>query len=1154
MFRALTLALLSAFLISSALPQAAVSGSASVSATPATPVTISFLPNSAVVSTNQTQNFTITLANDNANLGANIVLTGGGCSGPTCGTLSTSFLRNGQAVIYTAPASTPTPNNVTLTATSVQDQTKFTSVLITISGPPPPPTVVYSVCTPPLQTAAATNTFSCNPSQGTGVVIAVIGSTDDLVTGAQACTPANVCTNLTPACPTAGPCVNITANGGLAAHFFGLNLPTGITTYKITNNPVSSGIQIVVHDVSNIIAFDSATFTGSSTTPTTNPTGSVTTTAGGLIVASITSGNVSAIDPPFTLNPDLVGLNVGATAYTLTSTAGTYAPRWTQSSSASALVTSAYVTGPVSTVISVAVNPNSASVQVNTTKQFTATVSNDSQGVNWTLSGAGCSGATCGTLSSGSTASGAPMTYTAPASIPSPATVTLTAQSITDNTKQATATITITAAPVVGVTVNPTSASVVANGTQNITATVTNSGSGVNWTATGAGCTGAACGTVSPTTSNSGVAVTYTAPASVPSPATVTVRATSISDGTKSATTTVTITAPTVTVSINPTTATLTAGGSTQQFTPTVVNSAQGVGWTLSGTSCSGAGCGTLSATTSNSGVPVTYTSPATGTALTITLTATSIQDATKTATASINVNPTSGGGSFHCTPPNCPAFPTAGGGGAVSTGGRGGVVIEVNNLQDSGSGSFRSAVTASGCRYIVFRVSGIIPTLSELQTNNPCFTVLGQTAPGQIILGGPNAALDALRMSPPGTNGSNIVIQYITLSPDNRNVLSGPQGGTSGAVLINCSAINNVRGTGGCGPVIFDHITVRWAGNKSFAVFSNFTPQAPDCQSACNGPNHQITYQWSLMYEPHVGHPVGIGNGTDESGTGSVSQLAFETDQDWHHNLFVNIDHRIPEGPMIRNRWVNNIVFNWSWFSIASLGTDHFDIINNRWKAGNLNSAGPAQPFPILISDCSAQSAIDCSTVPSVYLSGNIGVGATTPAADQYTLANKVVSENGDGVGPIPSNWRRATPISNVLPFPIQVDPATNLDSILLPTVGNSQHVDCNGNWVSHRDQSDSRIISQYQTNGSGGFWPNASYPPIANQTSPNQIPVPTSQWTDVPVTGFPVCTETLHDGIPDQWKTRFGLSTTDPNLYKTIDPAVGLPYIEVYAAGMTP
>lgn len=105
---------------------------------------------------------------------------------------------------------------------------------------------------------------------------------------------------------------------------------------------------------------------------------------------------------------------------------------------------------PPPTPTSVTISPTSASVPAGTgTKNFTATVMNDylSRGVTWALSGAGCNGATCGSLSSMTSSS---VTYNAPASVPNPATVTLTATSVNDTSKSSTATITVTAAAAPG--------------------------------------------------------------------------------------------------------------------------------------------------------------------------------------------------------------------------------------------------------------------------------------------------------------------------------------------------------------------------------------------------------------------------------------------------------------------------------------------------------------------------------------------------------------------------------------------------------------------------------------------------------------------------------------------------------------------------------
>jgi len=218
--------------------------------------------------------------------------------------------------------------------------------------------------------------------------------------------------------------------------------------------------------------------------------------------------------------------------------------------------------------ITVAVAPASQSLAVTQAHPFTATVQNDTQnrGVTWSLSGTGCSGATCGTLSNITASS---VTYTAPASVPAPASVTLTATSIADSTKSARATITITSAapPPISVSVTPPSASVQATQSAPFTATVQNDtqNRGVTWSLSGTGCSGATCGTLSNITASS---VTYTAPASVPAPASVSLTATSVSDATKSASAAITITSTAPPPPGTPTLVQRTSASNTQSGSP----------------------------------------------------------------------------------------------------------------------------------------------------------------------------------------------------------------------------------------------------------------------------------------------------------------------------------------------------------------------------------------------------------------------------------------------------------------------------------------------------------------------------------------------------------------------------------------------------------
>jgi len=242
----------------------------------------------------------------------------------------------------------------------------------------------------------------------------------------------------------------------------------------------------------------------------------------------------------------------------------------------------ATVTMGTQAVVGVTVSPAQVTVGLGAQQQFTAAVTGTTNtGVTWSLSGITCAGSTCGTL----TASGL---YTAPGVLPNPAIVYVTATSKADSTKSAKATVNLVSK--INVTVTPTSAKVNLGATQQFTAQVTGTTvTSVSWSVSGAGCSGAACGTIT----SAGL---YTAPKTAPSPAVVTVKATSNADSTTNATATVTLVTP-IGISISPTSVDMIAGEQVQFHATVVGTTNTAVTWSVSGATCSGSACGTISST-----------------------------------------------------------------------------------------------------------------------------------------------------------------------------------------------------------------------------------------------------------------------------------------------------------------------------------------------------------------------------------------------------------------------------------------------------------------------------------------------------------------------------------------------------------------------------
>lgn len=235
------------------------------------------------------------------------------------------------------------------------------------------------------------------------------------------------------------------------------------------------------------------------------------------------------------------------------------------------------------------------------------------------------------------------------------------------------------------------------------------------------------------------------------------------------------------------------------------------------------------------------------------------------------------------------PAFPGAEGFGKYTTGGRGGAVYEVTNLNNSGPGSLRDAVSQSN-RTVVFRVSGDIELQSELVIRGDNLTIAGQTAPGDGI---------CVRDYPTKIDGNNIIVRYMRFRLGDRYGLG------SDALDINDQH-----------DIVVDHCTMSWGVDECFSAYGNT----------------RVTIQWCI-----------IGEGLNLRGHSMGGLWGGYTT--YHHNLIHSNNTRHPKYAYTYDEDItdsrNNVIYNWGYNSAYTSPTGRVNLVNNYYKAGPATGSG---------------------------------------------------------------------------------------------------------------------------------------------------------------------------------------------------------------------
>ncbi len=461
------------------------------------------------------------------------------------------------------------------------------------------------------------------------------------------------------------------------------------------------------------------------------------------------------------------------------------------------------------------------------------------------------------------------------------------------------------------------------------------------------------------------------------------------------------------------------------------------------------------------------------------------------------------------------PAFPGAEGYARYITGGRGGTVYHVTNLNDNGSGSLREALGKSGKRTIVFDVSGTINLRSDLKVSNGNVTIAGQTAPGDgITLANYTVTLAA----------DNVIIRFIRFRRGN-------------AVNVNDGA-DAIWGRNKKN-IMLDHCSFSWSIDEVASFYDNRT----------------FTMQWCTVAEA-------LTNAGHDKGAHGYGGIWGGKDASFHHNFLLHLQNRVPRFNGARYNWGgydtskypntiqaervdfrNCVMYNWGTGGCyGGPGGGYINMVNNYYKAGPAtsnktrvtqitksdSSNGGDNPFPNYTSryyingnyvTAAGASAENYDWKGVVYDSG-------IPTVNGVRCVNDSKNYYGEGAGNIPIK----------LEEPIDAGEVTTHSA----TVAYEKVVAYAGASY-RRDAVDARYAEEAK-NGTATYTGSVTKKKgiIDSQSDVGGWPVLASETKP---------TDTDKDGMPDDWETANGLnpSLNDANTY-IVDSEKLYTNLEVY------
>ena len=473
------------------------------------------------------------------------------------------------------------------------------------------------------------------------------------------------------------------------------------------------------------------------------------------------------------------------------------------------------------------------------------------------------------------------------------------------------------------------------------------------------------------------------------------------------------------------------------------------------------------------------------------------------------------------------PAFPGAEGGGMYTIGGRGGKVLTVTNLNDSGEGSFRWACEQGGARIVVFNVSGIIKLETPIVVRAPYITIAGQTAPGDgVCIAGQSFQIDT----------HDVIIRHMRFR----------RGETMSWHREDSFGGNPV------GNIMIDHCSCTWGLDENISFYRHMYDPSEGLYQARSEkyPTVNVTIQNTISakaldtYNHSFGSTLGGENAT------------------FMRNLWASNVGRNPSvGWNGVFNFVNNVLFNWHMRTVD--GGDYsamFNMINNYYKPGPATPKNSPVSHRILKPE-SGRSKHPYKVYGRVYAHGNIMEGNAEVTADNWNGGIQI--EDKHNTGDYTEQMRSNKPFA--MPY-VKIMSATEAYEYVLNNVGAT--IPC-------RDRVDEILVNEVRTgeiyyekklskeNPYGDTWGLAEksqnpdgtfrYRRMGNDSYKQGIITDPRQMGGYPEYKGEPYVDTDKDGMPDAWEEQNGLNPNDASDANGDCTGDGYTNIEKYINGIS-